>query len=96
MDFIDRKATLIYREGGKKWELPVVVPFEGFVGESWRSECLYHVLGYREPKKGEYYLSGAICEAYKAPNDLPSKFLVVKPTQKVKTVQVYTPGEVIP
>ena len=30
----------------------------------------------RCPKAGEYYLSGAIIEAYKAPNDLRSKFYI--------------------
>ena len=39
----------------------------------------YDVIGFREPKKGEYYLSGAIVVAYVAPNDLTSKYHVVKP-----------------
>ena len=33
---------------------------------------------FRQPKKGEWYLSGAIIEAYKAPNDLSTKFHIVR------------------
>ena len=33
---------------------------------------------FREPKKGEYYLSGAIVEAYLAPNDLSAKYWIAK------------------
>lgn len=35
---------------------------------------------FREPKKGEWYLSGAIVEAYRAPNDYPknSKYHIAK------------------
>ena len=33
---------------------------------------------FREPKKGEWYLSGAIPEAYRAPNDLGAKYHIAK------------------
>lgn len=33
---------------------------------------------FRCPKKGEYYLSGAIPEVYRASNDLPSKYHVMR------------------
>jgi hypothetical protein len=33
---------------------------------------------YRKPKRGEWYLSGAIVSAYKAPNDLSSKYYIAK------------------
>jgi hypothetical protein len=32
----------------------------------------------RAPKKGEWYLSGAIATAYRAPNDLSSKFHIAR------------------
>lgn len=32
----------------------------------------------RPPKKGEWYLSGAIVEAYKAPNDLTTAYYIAK------------------
>lgn len=33
---------------------------------------------FRCPKQGEWYISGAISEAYKAPNDLLCKFWIAK------------------
>jgi hypothetical protein len=33
---------------------------------------------FRSPRKGEYYLSGAIVEAYRAPNDLNTPFWIAK------------------
>jgi len=44
---------------------------------------------YREPRKGEWYISGARPQAYKAPNDLNTKFMVavlVKVDIKTKTI----------
>lgn len=32
----------------------------------------------RKPRKGEWYLSGAIIEAYKSPNDLSTEFHIAK------------------
>ena len=34
---------------------------------------------FRPPRKGEYYLSGAVVVAYRAPNDLSTAFRIVKP-----------------
>ena len=36
---------------------------------------------FREPKKGEFYLSGAVPFAYKATNDLSMKFRIMKIAQ---------------
>ncbi len=70
--------------------LPTTLHFEGLPDEKpqmlWESspKCMrrwarvrgrYH----RKPYKGEWYVSGAIPAAYKAPNDLTSEYLVVKP-----------------
>lgn len=42
---------------------------------------------FRNPKRGEWYLSGAIPEAYKAPNDLSSPFHILKLVKvEVRTV----------
>ncbi len=41
---------------------------------------------FRAPKRGEFYLSGAIPEAYEAPNDLSQEFYImerVKPPAKI-------------
>lgn len=43
---------------------------------------------YREPKKGEWYFSGAIVTAYKAPNDLNTKYHIAT-IVKVKTITTY-------
>lgn len=44
----------------------------------------YEPLGFRYPKRGEYYLSGAIPQAWLAPNDLTMMFHVVKPLPQPK------------
>lgn len=46
------------------------------------------VIGYRPPKKGEYYLGGAIVEAYKAYNDLTSSYWVVEPREDVPVAPI--------
>jgi len=33
---------------------------------------------FRAPRKGEWYLSGAIVEAYRAPNDLTPEYQIAK------------------
>ena len=43
---------------------------------------------FRKPKKGEYYLSGAMPQVYKAPNDLSMEFRIVRPV-KVKLISIY-------
>ena len=69
------EGTFIHRENGKRWKLPILVKS----GEYMLSKSKkYKVLGFRTPKKGEYYLSGAEVMAWKAPNDLSTKYLVIK------------------
>lgn len=40
---------------------------------------------FRPPKKGEWYLSGAIPECYEAPNDLLSSFNIIE-VVKMETI----------
>lgn len=40
---------------------------------------------FREPKRGEYYLSGAYVEAYKANNDLMTKYYIARLVEVEKT-----------
>lgn len=48
-----------------------------------------HAGEFRAPLKGEYYLSGAIPEAYKAPNDLADPFWIMNIFEvTVETIQV--------
>jgi hypothetical protein len=42
---------------------------------------------FRPPRQGEWYLSGAIVEAYRAPNDLTTDYFLAR-LVKVKTVTV--------
>lgn len=84
----------IHREQGKKWTLRKVYQFGMAYDESNNfrpNNCEYDVLGFRAPKKGEWYLSGARPSMYQAPNDLSMVFLVCKPTirRKLRTVSMY-------
>jgi hypothetical protein len=48
-----------------------------------------HTGKFRAPRRGEYYLSGAIPEAYRAPNDLTSAYWIMKLVRvEVKTIEV--------
>lgn len=69
--------TFVHKEQGKKWTLPKLLnDGDGF---TMRGKMrTYKVLGYRKPKKGEYYLSGAIVEAWIAPSDFGDKYLVIE------------------
>lgn len=59
---------------------PRPIHFEGLTARHHTPKNLrwVKVIGFRPPRKGEYYLSGAIVEAYKAPNDLTSSFWIVE------------------
>jgi hypothetical protein len=50
----------------------------------------YKLVGFRKPMKGEWYLSGAIIEAYQAPNDLGDEFYIVEkgPRAVRRTIEV--------
>jgi len=85
----------IHREQGKKWTLRKVYQF-GMVFDTEKkmtlpNNCEYKVLGYRNPKAGEWFLSGAIVSAYKATNDQSQPMLVVEPTtrRKLRNITAY-------
>lgn len=67
---------------------PVIV-FEGLGGMA--SKWSYRRAGKAKPKRGEYYLSGAIPQAYKAPNDLTIEYEIVEPIREFKLQQVWLP-----
>jgi len=76
---------------------PNVVPFEGLAQEDGSAfyggaECFYEVLGFRRPRKGEFYLSGAVVAAYRAKSDLAQEFHVVRPTYYARRVTSYERG----
>lgn len=53
------------------------IEFEGRPGH-WS----YSIQGKRKPKRGEFYLSGAIVQAWFAPNDLVGEYIVVVPLRR--------------
>ena len=91
---ITSESTFKHREQGKVWTLPVVLAFgtrshkleQSGVISHQPNHCEYKVLGYRNPKAGEWFLSGAIVGAYQSNYDLNHKFIVVEPTTKRKVV----------
>jgi len=66
-----------YSADNKRWRLPWRVPFE-----FERGIKAYDVVGYREPRRGEYYLSGAVVCAYRAAADFApgNRMIVVRRT----------------
>ena len=64
-------------------------------GRMMANMCFFKYLGFRPPNKGEWYLSGAIVEAYRAPSDLSVSFHVVEPTHKAVKQTGYVKGEAI-
>ena len=92
------QQTITHREQGKKWILPKFLRFND-LGKTPPNTPLkdmhvawnYKVLGYRAPKAGEWYLSGARVAAYYVKHDFSKsdKYLVVEP------IQMYKPKTVI-
>lgn len=67
-----------------------VVAFEG--KNELVAKWSFRVVGKRPPKKGEFYLSGAIPQAYKARTDfLTSEYIVVEPVAEHRLRQVWMP-----
>ena len=81
-----KDSTKNYSKDGKRWLLPTVLLF-GKGLKRWNAQ--YKVLGFRTPKEGEYYLSGATVGVYEAYGDLTDKFLVVEPTIEMVTSSVW-------
>lgn len=54
--------------------------------------CFYEKIGKRMPRKGEYYLSGAIVQAYRAPNALTFEYQIVRPTHAAERVLSWRKG----
>jgi hypothetical protein len=52
----------------------------------------YRVVGKRAPKKGEFYLSGAIVEAYEALFDMADEYTIVEKAHRAKTITIEVPA----
>jgi hypothetical protein len=65
-----------YTQDGKTWHLPDVL---GIGTRSYSpARFFYTILGYRNPKQGEYYLSGAVPCLWRVHNDLDTPYLVAE------------------
>jgi hypothetical protein len=54
--------------------------------------CFYKYIGKRKPLDGEYYVSGAVLSAHKAPTILSTEFHIVEPTNHALWTYSYTKG----
>ena len=78
-------------------KLPETLTFEdlpGGVGAGAR--CFFRTIGHRAPKKGEWFVSGAIPRAYRARGDLTSEYYVVVPTHYANPASGYVRGVPVP
>lgn len=50
---------------------------------------------FRPPKRGEYYLSGAIIEAYRAPNDFTQAYWIARKVTLVECQRCKGTGKVV-
>lgn len=65
-----------------------VLGFEGI------GPCFYEIVGFRAPRKNEFFLSGAIVSAYRAPTDLiTQEYWIARPTRYAMEVKDYKPGD---
>lgn len=82
----DGQTRTVIAPDGKRYKLPAVLKF----GLDYH---FYNVVDFRNPKKGEYYLSGAKIEAYEAPNDLGIEFLIAEKTFPAKQAHTWVKRE---
>lgn len=78
--------------GGQAMYGPVTFIATGASG-LFADRYFYRYVGLRAPKKGEWYLSGAIIEAYQAPNDLTTEYMVVEKVARAvrRTIEIAEP-----
>ncbi len=70
-----------------KSTFPEVIEFERLL-----AKCYYKHIAFRPPRQGEFYLSGAIVQAWRAPNNLSIAYHVIQPTHHAKKVSVHKKG----
>ncbi len=63
----------------------VPIYFEGDI----TGKYAYTVIDHRPPRKGEFYLSGAVLQAWRAPNDLSHAYTVVTKEERYVLRQVW-------
>jgi hypothetical protein len=73
--------------------LPKIVTFIHAASSGLMPErFFFRVIGKRAPMKGEWYLSGAIIEAYQAPNDLTTEYTIVERGARARRVTIEVPA----
>ena len=79
---------------GKLFRLAYPVPTEAWhIGIPLKDVRVQATGEFRQPKKGEWYISGAIPEGYRAPNDLSSAFHIgrlVRVQAKTEVTEIVT------
>jgi hypothetical protein len=60
------------------------------------ASCFYRIVAKRKPLAGEWFLSGAIPQAYRATQDLPSIYGILVPTHYAETKTVRGAPVVLP
>lgn len=73
----------IIRIKGKKLCLPEAFRFNAV------RHRFYETVDYRCPHAGEWFVSGAIPQAYRAENDLSNEYLIVLPCEHAKQILTY-------
>lgn len=68
-----------------------------WIGEGKGARALYEIIGKRAPKRGEWFVSGAIPQAYLARADMPdSVYHIARPTHYIDARHVEKRGAAIP
>jgi hypothetical protein len=82
------RGSLAVRIAHGRPKAPAVVEFEGI------GPCYWRLIAFSTPRKGEWYLSGAIPMAYRAAGDFPgpSAYHIVTPTHHARQVTVWAMG----
>lgn len=65
-------------------------------GEGRGARALYEIIGKRAPKRGEWFISGAIPQAYLARADLSAVYHIARPTHYIDARHVEKRGAAIP
>lgn len=66
-----------------------IIVFEGL--NDITSQWSYRLLGRRCPNKGDFYLSGAVAQAYKARQHLTTEYQIVEPVKQYTQQTVWLP-----
>lgn len=76
-DELRKNNTKLYHAAGQRWVLPLLVRMDTIISDDFT----YKVVAFREPLKGEFYLSGSVPHAYRALTNQTTKYLVVELTK---------------